>query len=160
MPPSMGESTQEMAILPISCHFTKAKGLPCPPDNCQPSNTELPTMPPMMACVVETGSPFLVANSSHNAAANSADIIIRIKSKGCIGSVVKSTMPVRMVSVTSPPAITAPLTSNTAAISKACGTVSVPAPTDVPNELATSLPPMLNAINTPNSVASKNRGTW
>ena len=116
-------------------------------------------MPPMMACVVETGSPFLVANSSHNAAANSADIIIRIKSKGRMGSVFKSTMPVRMVSVTSPPAITAPLTSNTAAINKACGTDSVPAPTDVPNELATSLPPMLNAINTPNSVASKKSAT-
>ena len=68
----------------------------------------------------------------------------------------KSTMPLRMVSVTSPPANTAPDTSNIAAIPSACGIVKVPAPTEVPNELATSLPPILNAIKTPKAVATIN----
>ena len=126
----------------------------------KPSVSELPTIPPIIACVVDTGRPFLVANNSHNAAAKSADIMINTKSKGCSGMLSRWTMPLRMVAVTSPPAITAPLTSNTAAISNACGTVSVPAPTEVPNELATSLPPILNAINTPNKVASRNKATW
>lgn len=63
-------------------------------------------------------------------------------------------MPLRIVSVTSPPAITAPLTSKTAATSSACFMVSVPAPTLVPNELATSLPPILKAMNMPNTVAA------
>ena len=61
-----------------------------------------------------------------------------------------------MVLVTSPPAIMAPLTSNTAATSRACLIVSVPAPTLVPNELATSLPPMLKAMKRPKRVATTN----
>ena len=65
-----------------------------------------------------------------------------------------------MVCVTSPPAITAPLTSNTAAITNACLMLSVPAPTLVPKELATSLPPMLKAMNTPNSVARTSSVLW
>ena len=64
-------------------------------------------------------------------------------------------MPLRIVSVTSPPAITAPLTSKTAAMASACLTVMVPAPTLVPKLLATSLPPMLKAMNRPNAVASR-----
>ncbi|CWN22290.1 Uncharacterised protein [Neisseria meningitidis] len=114
-------------------------------------------MPPIMEWVVDTGSPFFEANNSHNAAAKSADIIINTNCMGSKSTPFKSTMPLRMVLVTSPPAMTAPLTSNTAAISKACGMVSVPAPTLVPKELATSLPPMLNAINTPNIVAIMNK---
>ena len=72
----------------------------------------------------------------------------------------KSTMPLRIVAVTSPPAIIAPLTSKIAATASACCRASVPAPTLVPNEFATSLPPMLKAMNRPNSVASRNRVTW
>ena len=149
-----------MAIVPICDHLTKLNGSLFSPEIMKPNDTELPTIPPIIACVVDTGKPFLVANNSHNAAASNADIMIKIKSNGCIGKLSNFTMPLRIVSVTSPPAITAPLTSNTAAINKACGTVKVPAPTDVPNELATSLPPMLNAINTPNRVANKNKITW
>ncbi len=69
-------------------------------------------------------------------------------------------MPPRMVLVTSPPAITAPLTSKIAATTNACLMVNVPAPTLVPNEFATSLPPILNAIKTPNKVAKIKRITW
>jgi len=75
---------------------------------------------------------------------------------GSIGKASICTIPLRMVAVTSPPAITAPLTSKTAATIKAWGMVKVPAPTDVPNELATSFPPILNAMKTPKNVASKN----
>ena len=77
-----------------------------------------------------------------------------------MGNISMRTIPLRIVSVTAPPAITAPLTSKIAATIKACGIVSVFAPTDVPNELATSLPPILNAINTPKNVASKNKTVW
>ena len=68
-------------------------------------------------------------------------------------------MPLRMVSVTAPPAKTAPDTSKIAATAKACVTVKVPAPTEVPKELATSFPPMLNAIKIPKKLATKNNIT-
>ena len=55
--------------------------------------------------------------------------------------------------VTSAPANTAPLNSNTAAIISACLIVRVLAPTLVPNALATSLPPILKAINMPKTLA-------
>lgn len=55
-----------------------------------------------------------------------------------------------MVLVTSAPAKIAPLSSKTAAIIKACLMVTVFAPTLVPKELATSFPPILNAIKMPN----------
>nr|WP_314029721.1 hypothetical protein [Corynebacterium argentoratense] len=42
---------------------------------------------------------------------------------------------------------TAPPTSNTAATISACFIDSVPVPTDMPKEFATSFPPMLKAIN-------------
>ncbi len=80
--------------------------------------------------------------------------MMNTKSIGETCTIVRSTMPLRMVSVTSPPAITAPLTSKIAATSRACFMVRVPAPTLVPNEFATSLPPMLNAMNRPNTVAT------
>ena len=60
----------------------------------------------------------------------------------------KSTMPERTVFVTSPPARIAPETSKMAATTRACFIDSVPAPTEVPKELATSLPPMLKAMKT------------
>ena len=62
-------------------------------------------------------------------------------------------MPSRMVLVTSPPANIAPLSSKIAAITKACFIVTVWAPTLVPKEFATSLPPILNAINIPKILA-------
>ena len=76
----------------------------------------------------------------------------------CIGwmsMTLKSTMPLLMVSVTSLPAISAPLTSNTAATISAWVMESVPAPTEVPKELATSLPPILKAIKRPKAQARR-----
>ena len=94
-----------------------------------------------------------MANSNQKAAANSAAIMMNTKSIGEICTIDRSTIPLRIVSVTSPPAMTAPLTSKIAATSSACFMVRVPAPTLVPNELATSLPPMLKAMNMPSTVA-------
>ncbi|SGF77478.1 Uncharacterised protein [Mycobacterium tuberculosis] len=111
-------------------------------------------MPPMIECVVDTGYPIRLANSSQSAAADSADSMMFMKSRGLTDTPDRSTMPLRMVSVTSPPAITAPLTSKIAATRSACFMVNVPAPTLVPNELATSLPPTLKAMNMPTTVAS------
>ena len=77
-------------------------------------------MPPIMECVVETGYPILEANSSHSAAASNELIMMSIKSFGSRLMASRSTMPERTVSVTSPPAMIAPLTSKTAAINSAC----------------------------------------
>ena len=109
-------------------------------------------MPPTIECVVETGQPMRVATSSQSAAPSSAAIMMNMKSRGLPSIAPRSTMPERTVSVTSPPARIAPLTSNTAATMRACFMLSVPAPTDVPNEFATSLPPMLNAMNMPKMI--------
>jgi hypothetical protein len=54
----------------------------------------------------------------------------------------------------------APETSKIAATANACLMVRVPAPTEVPKELATSLPPMLKAMKRPKTVARTNRTTF
>ena len=154
MPPSSGERIQDTAIFPISPQCTMAKP---PVPVTRPVVTAAPTMPPMIACVVETGQPILVASSSHTAAPSRADIMISAKASGSIAIPSRSTMPLRTVSVTEPPASTAPDTSKTAATTSACFIVRVPAPTLVPKEFATSLPPMLNAMNSPNAIARINR---
>ena len=74
--------------------------------------------------------PCRVAISSQPAAATRADIMMKTKSinskSGSDVSTDRSTIPLRIVSVTAPPASTAPLTSNTAATARACLMVSVP----------------------------------
>ena len=151
MPPSTGEITHDIPIWPILCQYTSEKAaLLC---WLMPSATDAPTMPPMMEWVVETGSPLYEANSSHKAAAISALIITKTNCIGWMSIIDKSTMPLLMVSVTSLPAISAPLTSNRAATISAWVMESVPAPTEVPKELATSLPPILKAMNRPKAQA-------
>ena len=55
IPPSTGEMTHDMPMWPILCQYTSEKvALLC---WLIPSAMEAPTMPPMMECVVETGSP-------------------------------------------------------------------------------------------------------
>ena len=55
IPPSTGEMTHDMPMWPILCQCTSEKvALLC---WLMPSAMEAPTMPPMMECVVETGSP-------------------------------------------------------------------------------------------------------
>ena len=149
IPPNTGESTQDTAMRPISPHCTISRPPMCKKN---PRVSDAPTMPPMMECVVDTGSPSLVAMSSHTAAPNNAAIMMNAKCMASRWMDSKSTMPLLTVSVTSPPANTAPDTSKIAATTSACRIVSVPAPTEVPKELATSLPPMLNAIKTPNAM--------
>jgi hypothetical protein len=58
-------------------------------------------------------------------------------------------MPLEMVVTTSPPAISAPAASNTAAITKAPAIVSAFDPTAGPTLLATSLAPMFMAMYAP-----------
>ena len=62
-----------------------------------------------------------------------------------------------IVFVTSDPANIAPLSSKMAAMTRACFSVSVFAPTLVPKLFATSFPPILNAIKRPNMPAIKNK---
>lgn len=143
--------------MPISLHCTISKP---PAPVCRPRVTAAPTMPPTIECVVETGQPILVAMSSQTAAPIRAASMMYTKSIGGSATLSRSTMPLRTVSVTSPPAITAPLTSKTAATSRACFRVSVPAPTEVPNEFATSLPPMLKAMNMPTTIVVISSVVW
>ena len=72
MPPSRGDITQEIAIVPIMPQFTVDNAISVPP-KVIPNTIELPTTPPIIAWVVETGRPFLVANNNQNAAAISAE---------------------------------------------------------------------------------------
>ena len=152
MPPRSGEITQLTAILPISPQETIARAL-SPPIVVKPIVSPAPTIPPTIEWVVEIGSPFLDAINSQIPELKSADIIISTKSIGSVPSCGKLTMPSRMVLVTSPPANIAPLSSKIAAITRACFIVTVLAPTLVPKEFATSLPPMLNAIKIPKILA-------
>lgn len=115
----------------------------------KPIVRDAPMMPPMIECVVDTGQPIRVATSSHTAAPRRAAIMMNAKSIGLIATPLRSTIPLLTVSVTSPPASRAPLTSKIAATSSACFIVRVPAPTEVPKALATSLPPMLKAMKAP-----------
>ena len=119
----------------------------------KPIVSPAPTIPPTIEWVVEMGSPNLDAIKSQIPELNNADIIIRTKSMGFMPLSGNTMIPSRIVLVTSPPAKIAPLSSKMAAITRACFMVSVFAPTLVPKLLATSLPPMLNAINIPKALA-------
>ena len=74
-PPKIGESTQEIAILPILSHCTSHNAEVSAVLSRAPSVSPEPTIPPIIACVVDTGKPFLLAKSSHAPAAKSALII-------------------------------------------------------------------------------------
>ena len=82
--------------------------------------------------------------------------MMNTKSMGAIDAPSRSTIPLRTVSITSPPASTAPPTSDAATTISACFIDRVPAPTDVPKEFATSFPPMLKAMNKPKVIVTAN----
>ena len=63
-------------------------------------------------------------------------------------------MPLRTVSVTSPPARAAPANSKTIAMRMACLMVIARAPTEVPMALATSLAPTPQAMKKPKITAA------
>ena len=69
-------------MVPILSHCTSASAASPPPSE-KPSITELPTMPPTIEWVVDTGQPFFVANNSHSAAASSAAIMMKTNCIGC-----------------------------------------------------------------------------
>ena len=70
------------------------------------------------------------------------------------GTMAGSMMPFLMVETTSPPAISAPALSNTAAIMSAPISDSAREPTAGPTLLATSLAPMFSAMYPPSTVAT------
>ena len=136
IPPRTGEITQDAAIVPT----TPQSAMPQPP-----AATPAPRTPPTMECVVETGAPTAVAKFSHKAAASSPAIMIQMNvpvSPICAGSMI----PLLIVPTTSPPAISAPDASNTAAMMIAPVRVIACDPTAGPTLLATSLAPMFSAM--------------
>jgi len=74
-------------------------------------------------------------------------------SSGVPASRSASTMPLRIVDVTAPPASTAPRNSKTAATRIAWRMVSALEPTDVAIALATSFAPIPHAMKRPNTAA-------
>ena len=110
------------------------------------ATTANPMMAPTIECVVETGQPNLEATVSQAAAARSADSMPMTSRFGSCSRASASTMPLRIVEVTSPPARNAPRNSNTPAIRMATPTVMAPEPTDVPIEFATSFAPIAQAM--------------
>ena len=142
-PPRTGETTQLAAIWAILPQLTASMPMPA---------MAKPTMAPTMEWVVETGQPRADANASQQPAASKAASMPNTSSSGLSAICDGSTMPLRMVRVTLPPASAAPANSNTAATMIAVVTVIAPEPTEVPSALATSLAPMPQVMKTPKAM--------
>ena len=106
--------------------------------------TPNPTIAPTIAWVVETGKPNRVAPTNSVPAAASEPNIPYISWSRSTNDT--SSIPLRTVSVTCPPAKNAPANSKIAATRIAPQTVRAPDPTLVPIALATSLAPIAQAI--------------
>jgi hypothetical protein len=106
--------------------------------------------------VVETGALRYVARFNHNAPANKADNITIIKAVGSV-KVDISIIPFFTVFTTSHPAIVAPSTFPSAAITIAHLIVIAPDPTAGQTLLATSLAPILIAIYPPSNTARRTK---
>ena len=137
IPPRTGEIIHEAAIFPMVPHAT----IPNPA-----AAIPAPITPPTMECVVDTGAFAMVAKFSHNAAAKSAAIIAQMNESVLPPKALMSIIPFLMVFTTSPPAISAPAASNTAAMTIAPPMVSALEPTAGPTLLATSFAPIFIAI--------------
>ena len=110
-----------------------------------PAAMPAPRTPPTIEWVVDTGAPIAVARFSHRAPASSAAIISQMNAS--LSPIFDgSMMPFLIVLTTSPPAISAPAASNTAAIAIAPARVRAFDPTAGPTLLATSLAPMFIAM--------------
>ena len=146
IPPISGLATHDMTtFLTTSQSISEAL---C----CTSRTNPTPTIPPIIECVVETGSPKRVAIVNQTAAAIIAAMNPNIKSFAN-ASVTRASsarsifrIPFLTVSVTASPAKKAPQNSNTAAIITACLNVKALEPTEVPIALATSLAPMFHAM--------------
>jgi hypothetical protein len=107
-----------------------------------------PITPPMMECVVDTGMENRVAIVSHTEDPITAHTIPSMRTEGSDSkSLVEMTL-VRIVSVTSAPTAMAPANSIHEAIIMACFSVRDRDATDVANELATSLAPIVRVVGT------------
>ena len=135
-PPSSGDTTQLATMAPTVSQ--RATDRP-------PAATPAPSTAPTMECVVDTGAPNAVARLSHSAPASSAAVITQMK-RSLSAMPAGLMMPPRIVDVTSPPAMSAPATSNTAAMTTAPPIVMAREPTAGPTLLATSLAPMFIAM--------------
>lgn len=93
------------------------------------------------------------AINNHEPAANKDANIPYTNRCGSLANNAASSMPLRIVAVTSPPARIAPENSKITAIIIACLIVTAPEPTDVPIALATSFAPIPQAMNTPKTIA-------
>ena len=108
--------------------------------------TPKPTIAPTIACVVETGRPKRDATiSSVPAEASAASIPYRTSSGFC-STRTASSIPLRTVLVTWPPARKAPVNSSRPATRTAPVMVSAPDPTLVPIAFATSFAPIAQAM--------------
>ena len=146
MPADTGEITQLAAMFQIFDHWTASSPW---------ATRAKPTIAPTMEWVVDTGQPRWDATSSQVPAASKAANMPKTNWSGSPANKSASTMPLRTVEVTSPPANTAPANSKMAATSIAPRTVRTLEPTDVAMALATSLAPMPQAMNNPNTAANK-----
>src|SRR6056297_959635 len=117
--------------------------------------TAKPVTAPTIEWVVETGQPYFEAISSQVPAASSDASMPNTSRSGVAANRLASTMPLRMVEVTPPPASTAPENSKMAAMITACRIVIDLDPTAGAMALATSLAPIPQAMNSPNSAASR-----
>src|SRR4051794_27520675 len=93
VPASNGEMTQLDTMGNTPAHFTESTPTP---------TAAKPITAPMMECVVETGQPLMEATSNQVPAASSAASMPNTICSGVI--IVESTMPLRIVWVTEPPA--------------------------------------------------------
>ncbi len=135
-PASTGDSTQLAVIAAIDGQLTADSPAAATPP---------PATPPTIACVVDTGARMKVDRWIHRAAAISAATISRV-SVAASSISPGSTIPAAIVSTTRPPAMSAPATSQTAAMASAPPMRITRAPTAGPTLLATSLAPMLSAM--------------
>jgi len=143
--PARGEMNQLSTIWPIFPQYT---------DPNPATATPKPATAPTMACDVETGMPNHVARWRQSAAESSALAMPRHSTSGSEASAMGSTMPLRIVFVTSEPTSTAPANSQMPATITAWRRLMDPEPTTGPIELATSLAPMVQAMYRPTAAVA------
>ncbi len=95
VPASRGDTTQLATMVPTLFQATASMEMP---------TAAKPTMAPTMEWVVDTGQPRILAINSQVPAARRADSIPKTRRSGFSAMMTGSTMPLRMVEVTSPPA--------------------------------------------------------
>ena len=93
VPPTIGETTQLITMVPIFDQFTASIPIP---------TIANPTIAPMILCVVETGQPIQLATVNQSAAASRAESIPQTRISGFPRIGVGSMIPFLIVLVTLP----------------------------------------------------------